>query len=272
MASLWQRDPTLLLLPNIPKPLHGMNPRSVLGGKWWDQERKAAYKSTNYHCESCGVHKDNAKFRKVVEGHEVYDTDYVNGKLTYLRTVPLCSLCHEYVHDGRLLSLLEQGKITRSHYSSVIQHGDRLLAEAGLRKPSHLERDALIFKNIEEGRVAFWGDWRLVIDLSPYKTKVLNNRRDKISPRTTTYIGRGSLYGNPFVIGTDGDRDSVCDQYEKEVLPTLNLLPLFGRNVVCYCSPARCHGDSIISRLYRPTEFKPLYKTHQEWLEAHAAR
>jgi len=178
-------------------------------------------------------------------------------------------MCHEYVHDGRLLHLLEKGQITRSHYTSVIQHGDQLLAEVGLKKLTHAERDAEIVAAIIQGKIARWEDWRLVIDLSPYRTRVLNKYKDKVLAKTSTYVGRGSLYGNPFVVGVDGDRNKVCDRYEKEILPKLNLMPLFGKDVVCFCSPARCHGDSILNALYRIAKFRPKFKNHEEWLIAH---
>jgi len=40
------------------------------------------------------------------------------------------------------------------------------------------------------------------------------------------YCSRGSPYGNPFVIGVDGDRDQVCDRFEREILPTLDVSAL----------------------------------------------
>jgi len=36
-------------------------------------------------------------------------------------------------------------------------------------------------------------------------------------PHGAVYCGRGSPYGNPFVIGRDGDRDQVCERFEREV-------------------------------------------------------
>lgn len=59
--------------------------------------------------------------------------------------------------------------------------------------------------------------------------RVLNKRRDPIVPGVDIYIGRGSPWGNPFKIGRDGDRDEVCDRFEREVLPTLDLEPLRGK-------------------------------------------
>lgn len=82
-----------------------------------------------------------------------------------------------------------------------------------------------------------------------YDFRVLNKRRDRI-PREAKYIGRGSPYGNPFVIGIDGDRDEVCRRFECEVLPTLDVDALRGSDLVCFCAPARCHGDSILRKLY----------------------
>jgi hypothetical protein len=48
--------------------------------------------------------------------------------------------------------------------------------------------------------------------------KVLNKHIHGI-PVNSVYCGRGSPYGNPFKIGIDGDRDDVCDKFEKNILP-----------------------------------------------------
>lgn len=77
-------------------------------------------------------------------------------------------------------------------------------------------------------------------------TPQVHNKRKKTAPPGAIYIGRGSPWGNPFVIGRDGTRDDVCDRYEREVLPTLDLSRLRGKHLVCYCKPARCHGDSLL--------------------------
>lgn len=71
----------------------------------------------------------------------------------------------------------------------------------------------------------------------------------KPHPKDAVYIGRGSPWGNPFVIGVHGNRDEVIRRYECEVLPNLDLEPLRGKNLLCYCAPLRCHGDSILSAL-----------------------
>lgn len=83
--------------------------------------------------------------------------------------------------------------------------------------------------------------------------KVLNKYRDALTiTADDVYIGRGSPWGNPFKIGIDGNRDEVCDMFERVTLPTLDLEPLRGKNLVCFCAPHRCHGDSILAALQSP--------------------
>jgi hypothetical protein len=77
---------------------------------------------------------------------------------------------------------------------------------------------------------------------------VLNKHKHDI--RGATYIGRGSPWGNPFKIGIDGNRDRVCDRFEREILPSLNVEPLRGKDLWCFCAPLRCHGHSILRKLY----------------------
>lgn len=79
--------------------------------------------------------------------------------------------------------------------------------------------------------------------------KVLNKHRDVI-PRGSVYIGRGSPWGNPFKVGIDGNRDEVINRFRVEILPNLDLRPLHGKDLVCFCAPKKCHGDVIMEVLY----------------------
>lgn len=169
MKPLFKLKPELLVGPNIPRPLHGTAPRVVLGSKWWNITKKAAYASTDNRCLACGIHASAAKYRQWMEAHEVYEIDYVAGKMTYVETVPLCHLCHNYIHDGRLRWLLSIGKLHFGKFAQVVQHGDSVVSEAGLppRLP-YQTRDQAFVEGIISGSYAAWYDWRLVVDGKEY--------------------------------------------------------------------------------------------------------
>ena len=152
----WQPEPALLLCPQVPKPLHGLAPRVVLGSKWWNDTRKEAYRSTSYHCLACGVSKYDAQYRKWLEGHEIYEVDYLVGRSEYIRTVPLCNYCHSFIHAGRLQAQLDKGTINHARYAAIIRHGNGVLQQAGLRRVEY------------EGPFAEWGDWRLIVNGKEY--------------------------------------------------------------------------------------------------------
>lgn len=67
-------------------------------------------------------------------------------------------------------------------------------------------------------------------------------------------IGRGSDWGNPFVIGEDGDRDMVISKYGKYLemkdglLYRLKCNELGGKLLVCWCCPDGCHGDILVDK------------------------
>lgn len=67
--------------------------------------------------------------------------------------------------------------------------------------------------------------------------------------RYDTYIGRGSPWGNPFIIGQDGTREEVIEKYRQWVLTQpnlmLNLHLLKGKTLGCWCKPKACHGDVL---------------------------
>lgn len=66
-------------------------------------------------------------------------------------------------------------------------------------------------------------------------------------------IDRNTDWGNPFELGPDGDRDTVCDSYELYFGRKYSLhdrvLGLKGKVLGCWCFPERCHGDHLIDLL-----------------------
>lgn len=78
----------------------------------------------------------------------------------------------------------------------------------------------------------------------PTLTTVINRYKEK----EEVYIGRGSIWGNPFVLNRHGSRDEVCDSYEAYFWTTnlVERIPeLVGKKLGCFCKPQRCHGDFL---------------------------
>lgn len=83
------------------------------------------------------------------------------------------------------------------------------------------------------------------------------NLRHKNHPKDAVYCGRGSPYGNPYIAGEHGSRDTVCDKFEKHVLPDLDVSALRGKHLLCWCAPLRCHCDAILKKANAPLVKKP---------------
>lgn len=72
-------------------------------------------------------------------------------------------------------------------------------------------------------------------------------------PPDARYIGRGTTFGNPFVIGHVWKgrmmtREDVINRFKAEVLPHMDVSSLRGCNLKCHCKPLACHGDSILEK------------------------
>jgi hypothetical protein len=99
------------------------------------------------------------------------------------------------------------------------------------------------------------------------KTSVVNKAKENFD----IYIGRGSIYGNPYVIGVDGTRDQVINRYRewfnfllRDPQFVTEVRKLEGKKLGCFCSPQPCHGDIIAEWLNNtfdtdetPTEPEP---------------
>ena len=160
--------PELLLHPNIPKPLHGLAPRTLIPSKAWTSIRREAYAKNNYHCWACGVYRaydtDRLRFDdesgETLDCHEFYRIDYKNHIMELVEFVALCKSCHSFVHSGRMNSMYEKGQLDEEDCYIITQHGNRVLTEAGL-DPTAKEVDTRDYKKD-------WKKWRLVLDSVEY--------------------------------------------------------------------------------------------------------
>jgi len=177
--------PEILCHPHIPKPMHGLSPRTIMGQEWWNIERQKVYASTEYHCAACGVHKRDAKGFKWLEAHEYWKIDYEKGICEILSIEPLCHYCHNFIHSGRLSMVINKDK-SKKEVMEILEHGFRILSEHKLKcfpftldlakqlkcktfrvKPYEMPEEKMPW---EKGYIR-WGDWKLVWEGKVYWSK-----------------------------------------------------------------------------------------------------
>ena len=134
----WRVDPSLLLHPNLPKPLHGLAPRTILGKTWWDKTRRKCYKDAGYRCESCGIQaawnidRNIFDFSPYYNGllklhaHEDYHIDYDKKEAVLNKIVCLCPTCHNYIHSGRTQALYGNGILDEEDCWEIMTNGDSI--------------------------------------------------------------------------------------------------------------------------------------------------
>ena len=155
--------PELLRHPNIPKPLHGMNPRTIMKTKWWNEKRREAYARNNYHCTTCGAYHEFDVDRKVfvdipLHAHEYYRIDYDNCSAELVYIFALCPICHDYIHSGRMNAMYEKGVLDEADCWLIRSQGERVLGE--------------VIDNVDKrDYTEDWNKWHLIIDGKKYFSK-----------------------------------------------------------------------------------------------------
>ena len=72
------------------------------------------------------------------------------------------------------------------------------------------------------------------------------HKRDPLTPAGAVYVGRPTPWGNPFVIGRDGDRAHVIARFRAGLTTDQRAAArreLRGKDLVCWCAPLPCHAD-----------------------------
>lgn len=170
--------PELLLHPNIPKPLHGVNPRSINGNKWWNRVRKETYAKHDFRCFACGVERYSQEimFSGWLEAHEYYEIDYVNCSVEFVKLVALCQCCHMGIHTGRLGAMFDKGQYDEETCYLVLNRKDQVLN--GMINMSGNEIDFRVKhktqKQVDQFFIDTWSKWHLNLNGKKYYSKFKN--------------------------------------------------------------------------------------------------
>ena len=95
--------------------------------------------------------------------------------------------------------------------------------------------------------------WRCIGTVQAMAT-VYNQDASIPIPDDAVYVGRPSKFGNPFVIGPDGDRAAVIAAFrdwletsdEGRAVAETARTELIGKDLVCFCAPEPCHADVLM--------------------------
>ena len=75
------------------------------------------------------------------------------------------------------------------------------------------------------------------------------------------YVGRPTIWGNPFKVGPDGTRAEVIERYRiyfyAEAQDHLRLMArqlLTGKDLICWCWPLDCHARIILEYVNGETD------------------
>lgn len=78
------------------------------------------------------------------------------------------------------------------------------------------------------------------------------HKRGRI-PANAVYVGRPSPFGNPFIVGVDGERGECIELFkywihrpEQDALRERMKSELAGKDLVCHCAPLPCHAEVIL--------------------------
>ena len=195
--------------------------------------------------------EDAARRRKETEGRPKKDAAKLTEKLPQVSSQPRALMAREeaaksvgvndrYVQDAKkvkteapeVFERLKAGKIT-------MQDAKREVAKKPTDDWRQDERDRQA--EVESGLT-------VVANAASDKNLIAWAERNRLAVR----IDRSTRYGNPFVLNEDGDRDEVCDSYERHYLvrkpsitERIDAGDLTGKVLVCHCYPQRCHGDCL---------------------------
>lgn len=210
----------LITMPNVPRPLHGLPPRKIMGATAWNRMRKRCYYDAGYKCEICGADPPKGQ----LHAHELYSYDWLEGTGKFERCIAICKQDHDFIHSGRLVTMFKNGNVLypKSYVLGVVEKGFKLIHDYNeahkdqeplrayatfleyLKVPELKgEVEKLIDKYdmkfySEPKHIAKWEKWRLVFGTKEYPTPYANHEDWEKAMEEAGKHDTARAAGNPF--------------------------------------------------------------------------
>ncbi|EMF0044871.1 hypothetical protein ACG6P0_002365 [Enterococcus hirae] len=130
----------VLTQPIVPMSLHYLTPRKIMGATKWNKLKKEYQVKADHHCMICKRYVSH-KPGDWLELHEKYDYDFERLVQKLTGYVSICHSCHMYIHQGLLGVHLNNGQVSEEAVQEIIDKGDKLLEQFGLKKIEYPNRE-----------------------------------------------------------------------------------------------------------------------------------
>lgn len=154
------KKPSIIFQP-FPKALTGRTPRSIMGSKWWNKEKKNAILDNNYCCHACGVNVNDAEIHKRLEAFPIYEKILGATGIEYKGCAALCHLCYCSANYKTSAALFNKGFMSADKFDLIWTHRNLMFVKSGF-----IESEVFPIKN--------WNEWFLKIEGQVYFSKFKN--------------------------------------------------------------------------------------------------
>ena len=194
------------------------------------------------HAKTIEKHLAAARVETVLQEHPHACGKIKTGDLPLRQAMPLVSLRHDdetlvaaYSKAQDIANEENQGKLTEAIVTRAVEQvkPEYEWTEDELKRKEVVESGGTVVANMHQDTDRALLMWA--------------RKTDRF-----VRIDRNTEWGNPFEMGKDGDRDTVCDSYEiffpRKFSLHNRLDELKGKVLGCWCYPARCHGMYLVAK------------------------
>lgn len=192
----------IITMPNVPAPLHGLAPRTILGNATWTHMRKKCYFDADYKSQISGIDLDGSNSDLKCNAHELYSYDYTKGTAYFERAVCISPVEHNFIHSGRMLTMYKKGNplMPKAYLLKAVENGFKIIHDWNKSHPNGkqlrayatladyattpgiadeicelIDKYDIKFYKEDPQYTAKWGEWSLIVGNkehpTPYKDR-----------------------------------------------------------------------------------------------------